>query len=170
VTQEDHRNFEKSWAGIEKRLGVLFYRRGCPPEDIKDLLQETVRRAWEHRNNLKGNFDPWAYGIARNVLREYLDKINHSVFRGDSPDTYIQHDEPDEQTLIRVMVQQSLQELDEIGRKCVTLHYLEGHSFEKIAEILGISLSNAHYHVDKACKELRKRFAGNLRQRKDMVL
>jgi RNA polymerase sigma-70 factor (ECF subfamily) len=59
---------------LRPRLVNFFLRRTRDPEAATDLVAETFARAIEHARRFRGGVDadPWVWGIARNVLAEYV--------------------------------------------------------------------------------------------------
>src|ERR1700712_4329042 len=59
---------------LRPRLANFFLRRTRDPEAAIDLVAETFARALEHARPFRGgtHADPWLWGIARNVLAEYV--------------------------------------------------------------------------------------------------
>ncbi len=153
-----HEKFEESWHAVEPKLNGYFYRKGCSREDTLDLVQETAVRAWQNFHTLKGNFKPWVFGIAKFVFFDYLRKKKRVDEIEDESVIEDLKQDPGKSALNAQLIRQCLDELDPLDRQCLILHDLEGYNFDEISGMLGISLSNAHYHDDKARKYLRERF------------
>ena len=153
------KEFEICWHDVERKITSFFYRKGCSSDDSCDLAQETALRGWKNFDTLRGDFKPWIFQIAKYVFIDYLRKrrgvttvdIDDCQIAGNSHESYAQ-------TELKSIMDEILEELDPFDRKCLILHDLEGKNFEEIAIELGNSVSNAHYHVDKARKFLRQRF------------
>jgi len=158
ASTEKQRRFEESWRAAERKLGSYFYGLGCPPEDCQDLVQETVMRAWNGYDTLRGEFGPWVNGIARYAFAEYVRKRSRVTELNEENEIVDSSPGPGAHATTRLLVKQVLDRLDPLNRKCVILHDLHGLNFEEIGERLGISLSNVHYHYDKAQKSLREAF------------
>ena len=168
MNTEEQNSFERSWRNCEDSLTGYFYRKGCPEEDTKDLMQETAMRGWKNFSSLKGEFKPWIFTIAKRTFIDYLRKrkptseIVDNVVVDSRPG-------PSQHAITKSLLSQCLKVLDPIDRKCLTLHDFEGLNFEKIGEMLGISTSNAHYHANKARSGLRESFPDLLHRRPDRV-
>jgi len=155
VISEEYYQFESSWRGVEKKIGGIYYLKGCCGADLEDLLQETAKRAWENRISRKGDFEPWIFGIALNVFREFISRKTRKTSLTSKISNENKITPIEDKPLISVLINQILSELDEKERNCIVLYYFEEQSFEKIGERLGISTSNAHYNVEKALKRIR---------------
>ena len=154
----EYNEFEKSWQQVEGKLAGYFYRKGCPEEDSLDLVQETAARAWGGFDTLRGDFTSWVFGIAKYVFIDYLRKRKQVDEIEDEALIEDHRQDPGTRAINAELLRKCFDALDLLDRKCLTLHDIEGYNYEKISETLGISVSNAHYHVDKARKYLRERF------------
>jgi RNA polymerase sigma-70 factor (ECF subfamily) len=156
----DAKTFERTWNDAKDDLGGFFYRKGCNTEDIEDLVQETALRAWRGSHQLRGAFNPWVFAIARRVFFDYLKKKKQD---GELPEDYEIEDTspgPSHIAAAKVLMEQCLGELDPVARKCLVLHALEGINIRKIAELLDIPPSTAHYHIDRARALLLEKYPG----------
>jgi len=134
-------------------------------EDRVDLVQEMATQLWRSFGRYDGRvkFSTWAYRVALNVA------ISH--FRGEGRrirDTLpfdalgyeLSADDPLEQEAddnLRVL-RRLIDGLDALNRALVLL-YLEGHSSEEIAEIVGISPGNVTTRMNRLKNELQRGFA-----------
>ncbi|HEX9745998.1 MAG TPA: RNA polymerase sigma factor [bacterium] len=158
MSDDLERKFDAGWAEVGDDLGGFFYRKGVRADDIPDLVQEVAMRAWKGIDQLRGPFRAWAFTIARRVFYDYLQKVTKE---GDFPEDYVVEDTssgPSQIAHAKVLLEQCLNELDEIGRKCVVMSVIEGKKLEKIAESLEIPVSTAHYHIDRSRKMLKEKF------------
>jgi RNA polymerase sigma factor (sigma-70 family) len=128
-------------------------------EDVKDLFQEIVLQAWlaypRFRQDAHGS--TWLYRIALNTAISHKRKTGKAVFvelpgflehRADEPAT---HGHAEGYTLLRQMIA-GLPPLD----KALVLLYLEDRSYQEMAEILGITASNAGTKLGRIKERLRK--------------
>jgi RNA polymerase sigma-70 factor (ECF subfamily) len=134
-------------------------------EDRVDLIQEIAIQLWRAFGRYDGRvkFSTWAYRVAMNVA------ISH--FRGEGRrirDTLpfdelayeLAAEDPqvgeagDNMRVLRRLIDG----LDELNRALVLL-YLEGHTSEEIAEIVGISPGNVTTRINRVKNELQRGFA-----------
>ena len=158
MNQDDQRRFEREWRGIEPKLAGFFFRKGCPRDDIDDLVQETALRSWTNYSSLKSDFASWVWGIAKHVFYDYIRKRKKVSELEEEDEITDTAPDPGTRTISKVLLKQCLKKLDPLDRKCLILHDSAGKNLKEISEELGISLSNAHYHVDKARKILQESF------------
>ena len=135
-----------------------FFRKGCPEEDVRDLVQETGLQAWRSYSQLQGDFKSWSFGIARNTFSAYLRKRSRELEIVEESLIADSRGNPEKIVLANILMDQCLGELTKKERECLVLHDYHGHNYKKIAEMLGISLSNAHYHVEKARSYLQEKY------------
>jgi RNA polymerase sigma factor (sigma-70 family) len=134
-------------------------------EDRDDLVQEMAIQLWRSFSRYDGRvkFSTWAYRVAMNVA------ISH--FRGEGrrirdtlPFDEVAYelavdDQPAEKAGDNMRVLRRLIDgLDELNRALVLL-YLEGHTSDEIAEIVGISPGNVTTRINRVKSELQRGFA-----------
>jgi RNA polymerase sigma factor (sigma-70 family) len=155
---ESATEFERRWNSVNTRISAYFYRNGCPQEDVRDLTQEVAYRAFRSYPTLQGDFQAWIHTITRRVFADYV-RTRKQVFQVESEEE-IRDPKSDPGTVIvmRELLAQCLQELDPKERECLYCYDVLGWKYEEIGEKLGISRSNAHYHVENARKRLRAIF------------
>lgn len=150
--------FENRWFAVEKKLAGYFYRKGADRDDIRDLVQETAVRACEHYHTLRGEFQPWIFGIARHVYLEYLRKCRNRYDADPAVPVSDNSSNPERNSISRKLLADCLDRLETLHRQCLVLHDHDGFTFQEISEKLGIPRSNVHYHVESARKILKKEF------------
>jgi RNA polymerase sigma-70 factor (ECF subfamily) len=156
--QEPYGNFEDLWRSLEKRLQGYFYRKGCSAHNCEDLVQETALRAWCGFATLRSDFGCWVFGIAKFTLFAHLRKLQRiSILNMKIAEDFSSED-LGTSIISRVHMESCLRDLDPRDRDCLFLHDYEGCTFKEIAEKMGISVSNAHYHVKRAREFVRERF------------
>jgi RNA polymerase sigma factor (sigma-70 family) len=134
-------------------------------EDRVDLVQEMAIQLWRSFGRFDGHvkFSTWAYRIAMNVAISHfrgegrrirdtlpLDELAYE-FAADDP---LAEDAGDNMSVLRGLIDG----LDELNRALVLL-YLEGHTSEEIAEIIGISPGNVTTRMNRVKNELQRGFA-----------
>lgn len=133
------------------------------PEDRRDLVQEIVIQLWRSfpRYDDQLKFSTWMYRIGMNVAISFLRSEGR---RGRDTVAIEQVDIIDSAAADRVLgevgddfrlLQQLVSQLDEMSRALIVL-YLEGYSHAEIAEILGISATNAGTRINRIKNRLRE--------------
>jgi RNA polymerase sigma factor (sigma-70 family) len=134
-------------------------------EDRDDLVQEMAIQLWRSfcRYDGRVKFPTWAYRVAMNVA------ISH--FRGEgrrirdtlpfeelayalTADDPLAEEAGDNMRVLRRLIDG----LDELNRALVLL-YLEGHTSEEIADIVGISPGNVTTRINRLKNKLQRGFA-----------
>ncbi len=134
------------------------------PEDRRDLIQEIVVQLWRSFGKFDDSyrFSTWMYRIAINVAI--------SFYRSQSRRT--RDTVPVEESILEIadpgaaeisddirLLHHFIGHLDELNRALMIL-YLDGNSYDTIAEILGISTTTVATKISRIKERLRRDFAG----------
>jgi RNA polymerase sigma-70 factor (ECF subfamily) len=159
---KDARKFEEEWRKVEDNFHVYLYKSGFPREDIEDMLQKTAMKAWRNYNTLCGEFGPWAYKILYHVKVDQIrsKKKTNKIVPIDDLIAEIADGKqnPHRYAETHLMVMQFMSELTQMERDVMYLREVEGQTFKKVGEELGVSESNADYHHKKAVRKLRESY------------
>ncbi len=147
----------------------------CGDEAVaEELVQETFVGAVKSMDNFEGrsSYYTWLYAILRNKFRGWLrkkEKKSMSLERtaenidGGGVDELLEDDRPDaaEELIHQEDIERVREVLDELPhhhRSVLVLRYMEGMSYEDIADTLGCSLgtvkSRIHYALKKVGKKM----------------
>jgi len=120
--------------------------------EYEDLVQETLRIAYEKRNSYQPgtNFSAWLKTIARNVCRRYMEErkrlplLNYEEAQA-RLDQLI--DESEQrlsafEEIRKQYLEECLEELNKKSRRLIMLRYGRGLSLKQIATLTGRKLSN----------------------------
>lgn len=138
--------------------------------DAEDLTQQAFVEAAQCYSTFKGESElsTWLYGIAMNLVRNYLSRSPHRRygFDGDDvlADTRCARPNPFEQLAQSETVRALEQALGELGpemRDVLLLVGLEELSYEEAAVMLSIPIGTVRSRVSRARSTLRKRLAAN---------
>ena len=134
-------------------------------EDRKDLAQEIVIQLWKAypRYDDAFKFSTWMYRIAMNVAISFhrsAGRRNRDTVRTESLEVIdfaaadrAMSDAADDLLALRQLIGR----LDKMSRALIFL-YLDGHSHEEIAEILGISATNVGTRIGRIKQRLQREF------------
>lgn len=136
------------------------------PEDRQDLIQEIVVQLWLSfgRFDEKYRFSTWMYRIALNVAISFYrseSRRRRDTVPIDESRLEILAAEPMPEAVsddIR-RLHQFISQLDELNRALIIL-YLDGNSYDTIAEILGITTTNVATKISRIKQKLRRDFDG----------
>jgi RNA polymerase sigma factor (sigma-70 family) len=134
-------------------------------EDRVDLVQEMAIQLWRAFGRYDGRvkFSTWAYRVAMNVAishfrgegRRIRDTLPFDEFAYElAAEDRLAEKDGDNMRVLRGLIDG----LDELNRALVLL-YLEGHTSEEIAEIVGISPGNVTTRMNRVKKDLQRGFA-----------
>jgi RNA polymerase sigma factor (sigma-70 family) len=152
---------------IEAHKGILYkvshaYCRD--PEDRKDLIQEITLQLWKSFTKYDNRFQhsTWIYRIALNVaISFYRKESTRKKISNPIPENIVQNiaqtDNPETETGIQLL-HQFIAELKELD-KALMLLYLEGKSYQEIADIIGITETNTATKISRIKTNLKQRFS-----------
>ncbi|MCC6839342.1 MAG: sigma-70 family RNA polymerase sigma factor [Flavobacteriales bacterium] len=149
---------------IEQHRGIVFkiVNTYCfDPDDRMDLAQEIMVQLWRAFAKYDGHrpFQTWMYRIALNVA---ISHVRTTMRRGMRPvqlneDLHDLPDDPGDQLLTEERIsalQTFIAAQNELDRALLLL-YLDDHSYQQIAEILGISESNVGTKISRLKQRIR---------------
>lgn len=122
-------------------------------ETRKDLSQEIILQLWKsyRKYDPKYKFSTWAYRIALNVaISSYRSKSNRQKTKHDflKQSEWITWQAPNWEEDAIERLYQCIGTLKPLDRALIIL-YLDGHTGEEVAEIMGITLSNVSTRVHR---------------------
>jgi RNA polymerase sigma-70 factor (ECF subfamily) len=138
--------------GVLRRLAAVYARN---PSDRDDLLQDMLVQLWRSFGSFRddASFSTWMYRVALNTAlmgrrsgaRRPEARVEETVVEA-LPGASGNEDVRDLYSLVRA--------LPELDRAVVAL-WLEGHSYEEIAEVTGLGRSNVSVRLVRAKEKLR---------------
>lgn len=151
---------------VEQHKGILFKvaRAYCPDaEDRQDLIQEMLIQIWQsiHKYNDQYKVSTWVYRISLNVAISFYRKSStrakkYTGLTEQLMETPVEDRSENERQLN--LLELFISELKEMDKALMIL-YLEDKSHAEIAEILGISVSNAGTRIGRIKDKLKTRFS-----------
>ncbi len=141
-------------------LGRFLYSLGADRDDLEDLVQETLFRAFRRVDSWRGgaSFRSWLFTIGSNLLRDQKRKQKgqlvsleyREIPARDDPHADFTAGETEER------VRQGLANLPRLQREVFLLRAQEGSDYEAIAAVLGTTPGAARVHYHNAVKRLRE--------------
>lgn len=132
-------------------------------EDAEDILQDVFISVYEHCEEfdpVKCNEQAWLYIIAKRKLVSYYRKYKMQDSIDEMEDYQLPGEDPMAEAAnvmaCRQAVARGLMKLDERSRDVVVLRYFEEKSYSEIAQIVGITESNARVICSRALTEMEK--------------
>jgi len=127
-------------------------------EDARDLAQEAFLKSYTSLETLrdKSKFAPWLKRITRSICLNWLkdrEKERSLILPSRSPKT---PDQELEAKLMREQILAALNSLSEPNQLTVTLYYMNGLSYQEIADFQGVPLSTVKGRLYESRKRLKK--------------
>ena len=148
------------------------YRMLKDQNDAEDAVQEAFLKVFDkiHTFKQESKFSTWFYTVLSNICRDMLRKkskkpmtvsINQTNREDDDFELQLEDTsyEPHENFIKKDalnVLDKALTQLSDEHREVIVLRDIEGFEYEKIAEILGISLGTVKSRISRARISLRK--------------
>ena len=152
---------------MKNELYRLALRITLNPADAEDVVQETLIKVWNRREQWEQieSLEAFCLTVCRNFS---LDKTRKMGFYDQSLETE-EHDAPDyshaadpeEQTIQQDrlrLVREIIEKLPEKQRSVMHLRDFEGKSYKEIAAILGISEEQVKVNIFRARQAIKKKY------------
>jgi RNA polymerase sigma-70 factor (ECF subfamily) len=152
--QEDFLKILSEYQGIIHKVNLIYFKT---TSDREDNFQEVVFQLWKSFPSLKdrSKIGSWMYAVAINTAISKIRKDSKFVLMDVLPDTELADDEENiENTINSEQLLDAIQKLNEVDKSLMLL-YLEEYSYEQIAGIIGISVSNVGVRINRAKKQLK---------------
>ena len=134
-------------------------------EDFEDYFQEVCLQIWRSKDNFRedSQWSTWVYRISLNVCLTLLKKKknNNQHFTSDAlpiEETEENHAFSDESLNL---LYAAIRKLSEIDRAIIML-YLEEHSYQEIADIIGTNPNNIGVRITRIKNRLKKLLDGKI--------
>jgi len=135
------------------------YRLAGSAADAEDLTQQTFLLACRKIDQLRTSDRPrsWLFTIVRNCFLKSRQKRKHLEFVDHETDWVAEIPVHESQGFDNEQLQQALQEMPEIFRTPVLLHYFEELSYKEIARILDVPIGTIMSRLARGKEALRAR-------------
>ena len=154
--QDDFEALLGAHAGILHKTAATYCRN---PADREDLVQEIAAQWWRAYPRFDGRcaFSTWAYRIALNVaishVRRETVRLRDTV---PAEDHHLEvEDDAARPSEDLIHLQRFIEGLDGLNKALVLL-YLDGHSHQEIADVLGITAGHAATKIGRLKERLRQ--------------
>ena len=145
-----------NYQGILHKVNLIYFRN---EDDRRENFQEVVFQLWKSFPRLKNknSIGSWIYRIAINTSITKIKSETNIVLNESIPDI-----RTDSSALDKMMENEAVQELMTAIRqlnaidKAIMLLYLEEKSYEEIAEVIGITVSNVGARINRAKARLKQ--------------
>ena len=166
---------ERARAGGKEAFGLLVdrhsrmvynlaFRISGSHEQAEDIAQEAFLRAYRALAKFEGKsqFSTWLYRIVSNVALNKLERDPSERVATDRIDPASHHEGP-AQTVVRrerqEQVRRAVLSLPSNYRLVITLHHLQGFSYDEVAETLELPLGTVKTYIFRAKQILKQSLA-----------
>jgi RNA polymerase sigma-70 factor (ECF subfamily) len=145
----------------------VFARTHLPPDDVDDIVQETLAHGWQRRREFLelSSFETWLAGIARHKIADFwrgrgrprdadVAEALRRIDRAPIPEDLLKTAE------MRARVAEALDRLGDDYARVLTLRYLDDLPVRAIAERLGETESAVESRLTRAREAFRKLLGG----------
>ncbi|WP_018589372.1 sigma-70 family RNA polymerase sigma factor [Terrisporobacter glycolicus] len=138
------------------RLYKEAYLRCKHEEDAKEIVQETIYKAYRNIKSLKEPkyFKTWLSKILINVSNDYMRKNGMIELEHDEND-YVKKVHNDDQIEIKMDLYNAMDELEDKYKDVIILRYIEDLKIEDISKILERPVNTIKTHIRKAIKDMK---------------
>lgn len=142
-------------------LGRFLYSAGADGDEVDDLVQDTLFRAFRRLATWRGeaSFRSWLLTIGNNLLRDHFrSRKRHRVLSLEDRDLPDQRDPHSDLAAAEAQerIRQGLAGLPRLQREVFLLRAQEGSEYEQIAAALGTTPGAARVHYHHAVKRLKE--------------
>ena len=147
-------------ARFRDRVWRTCYRLMGNAEDANDAAQDVFVRLFLHRDRFAGRsrYSTFVHGVALRTclaMRRARSRRERRVSLGD---TSLAPGDGVPQQGLRLDLMKMLETLDEEDRAMMIMKHAEGHSYEDLAELFGLSESACKMRLSRAREKLKQRF------------
>ena len=134
--------------------------------DAEDVVQETMMRVWNRRNEWEQieSMEAFCLTICRNLALDKLRRMDNKAQSLDSsmdPTDYSHSANPEQQAVVNdriQLVRKLINQLPEKQRSCMQLRDMEGKSYRDIANILGITEQQVKVNIFRARQSVKESY------------
>ncbi|GAE82973.1 RNA polymerase sigma factor [Bacteroides reticulotermitis] len=158
VNGDTEREFMALIRTYERVIYKVCYLYARPNAPLNDLYQDVVLNLWKAYPKFRGEckISTWFYRIALNTCISFVRKeknVPEMISLTGDFDRLIEENDP-----LNDMLRQLYQLINQLGQldKSIILLYLEEKSYEEIAEITGLTLTNVATKLSRIKDKLKK--------------
>lgn len=157
ATKGDRQAFEKLMDIYFDRLCREAYIRCKYEEDVKEIVQETIYKAYRNIRSLKEPqyFKTWLSRILINVANDYLRNKGMVDLELDET-SYVKEVVIEDKIDIKIDLYNAIDELEDKYKDAVILRYIDDLKIEDISKILDRPVNTIKTHLRKALKDMKK--------------
>lgn len=158
-------NFTRDVLPLKDRLFRLALRTTLDRAESEDIVQETLLRIWDMRDEWReiDSIEAYATTICRRLAIDATKKaarqnVTLDEQRDATPAGTTPYEQLDAKQRLHI-VRQLLDTLPEQQRAIMLLRDIEGHTYQEIGQTLGLSESQVKVYLFRARQKIKKQFA-----------
>lgn len=157
ATKGDRQAFETLMDIYFDRLCREAYIRCKYEEDVKEIVQETIYKAYRNIRSLKEPqyFKTWLSRILINVANDYLRNKGMVDLELDET-SYVKEVVIEDKIEIKIDLYNAIDELEDKYKDAVILRYIDDLKIEDISKLLDRPVNTIKTHLRKALKDMKK--------------
>ena len=157
ATKGDRQAFEKLMDIYFDRLCREAYIRCKYEEDVKEIVKETIYKAYRNIRSLKEPqyFKTWLSRILINVANDYLRNKGMVDLELDET-SYVKEVVIEDKIEIKIDLYNAIDELEDKYKDAVILRYIDDLKIEDISKLLDRPVNTIKTHLRKALKDMKK--------------
>ena len=157
ATKGDRQAFEKLMDIYFDRLCREAYIRCKYEEDVKEIVQETIYKAYRNIRSLKEPqyFKTWLSRILINVANDYLRNKGMVDLELDET-SYVKEVVIEDKIEIKIDLYNAIDELEDKYKDAVILRYIDDLKIEDISKLLDRPVNTIKTHLRKDLKDMKK--------------
>lgn len=147
-------NLLKEYEGVIYKVCYLY---ATPSTPMEDLYQDVVLNLWKAYPHFRSEckISTYIYRIALNTCISHLRKKSRAPSTVELTPNMDRADEKDEVQIMLAKLYQMVNCLGKLDRSLVLL-YLDNNSYEDMAEVTGLTLTNVATRLNRIKKKLKK--------------
>ncbi|RXT07198.1 RNA polymerase sigma factor [Ammoniphilus sp. CFH 90114] len=152
---------------LKERMNTLYrylVKIGASPEDAKDIVQETVYKAFVYAETSEiKNPSSWLFKVALNLYYDLRKKQKRAVPFTLEPDDIVEEQLPEDILLTaenQTEVHQTLDELSPTYKHLLLLRYEMDMSYKEIAQSFDMKVEQVKTYLARAKKQFLKHYSG----------
>ncbi len=141
----------------KNRIYCFYMRFGVGKENAQDLTQQVFYRVIRYRTTYKEGYEfkTWIYRIARNIYHDFL-RENKFVFEEFQNHQMANEEETNDEEEYFLTLNKALNSLGQEYKEVILMSRYEGMNYEKISQVLNISVSLVKVRVHRGLKQLKE--------------